>query len=57
MGRRSTRPEFGCKFGRCFCGCKLGPEKIPCSTYLTKETIVQCRACCLELDHDELVVL
>ena len=41
------------------CGCELGPKKIPCSTYLTKETIVQCRACCLELDHDEqdLVVL
>ena len=36
------------------CGCELGPKKIPCSTYLTKETIVQCRACCLELDRDEL---
>ena len=36
------------------CGCELGPKKISCSTYLTKETIVQCRACCSELDHDEL---
>ena len=36
------------------CGCELGPKRIPCSTYLTKETIVQCRACCLELDRDEL---
>ena len=36
------------------CGCELGPKNIPCSTYLTKETIVQCSACCLELDHDEL---
>ena len=36
------------------CRCELGPKKIPCSTYLTKETIVQCRACYLELNHDEL---
>ena len=29
------------------CGCELGPKKVPCSTYLTKDIIVQCRACCL----------
>ena len=42
------------KFANESCGCKLGPKDTPCSSQLTKETILEHRENCLELDKVEL---